>query len=59
MFSGSTMLFDGVGGYVLVAVISFIAAVIITVICIRLQKKHREKMNPERDNEREETDHEK
>lgn len=35
---GSILLIDGVGGYVLTAVVTFIAATIITVICIKKQK---------------------
>ena len=33
--TGSSLLYEGVGGYVLVAVISFTAAVVITVLCMR------------------------
>ena len=37
--TGSSLLYEGVGGYVLVAVISFMAAVVITVLCMRWNKK--------------------
>lgn len=36
---GATMLFEDAGGYVLVGVIAFIAAVSITVLCIRYREK--------------------
>jgi len=35
MYSGATMLFEGVGGYVLAAVIAFMAGVVVTVTIIR------------------------
>lgn len=37
---GSMLLFAGVGGYVLIGVVSFMAAVVITLLCIRGRKKH-------------------
>ncbi len=40
LYSGSTMLFTDVGGYVLCAIISFTTAVILTVACIRLKEKN-------------------
>ena len=40
LYSGATMLFADVGGYVLVAIIAFTAAVIITVLCIRLKERN-------------------
>ena len=42
MYSGSALLFEGAGGYVLVAVIAFTAAVITTVLCMRYKKKSKE-----------------
>ena len=39
MYSGAMILFEGVGGYVLVAIIAFTAAVIITVLCMRRQNR--------------------
>lgn len=38
-FTGASLLSDSAGGYVLVAVLSFAAAVIITVLCLRNRKK--------------------
>lgn len=38
-FYGTTMLLNDVGGYVLVAVMAFISAVVITVFCIRYREK--------------------
>lgn len=40
---GATMLFEDAGGYVLVGVITFAAAVAITVLCIRHREKGKEK----------------
>lgn len=36
---GTILLIDGIGGYVLTAVLTFIAATIITVICIKIQNR--------------------
>ena len=36
---GANMLFEDTGGYVLVGVIAFVAAVAITVLCIRYREK--------------------
>ncbi len=41
---GSSLLFEGAGGYVLVGVVSFMAAVVITVVCIR--RNYRDKIGP-------------
>ena len=38
-FSGATILFEGVGGYVLAAILAFTLGVIITVICLKNRKK--------------------
>ena len=38
---GTTMLFEDAGGYVLVGVIAFIAAVVITVLCIRYRERRK------------------
>lgn len=38
---GSILLHENVGGYVLVGVISFTAAVIITVLCIKYRKRNK------------------
>lgn len=43
--AGSSLLYEGAGGYVLVAVISFMAAVVITVLCMRWNRKNK----PEKD----------
>ena len=40
---GSILLHEDVGGYVLVGVISFIAAVVITVLCIRYRERNKKK----------------
>jgi len=40
---GSALLFEGAGGYVLVAVVSFTAAVIITVLCIRWNRRKKDR----------------
>ena len=37
---GATLLSDSAGGYVLVGVVSFAAAVVVTVFCTRLRKKN-------------------
>ena len=39
IYSGSTMLFENAGGYVLIAVVSFAAAVVVTLLCIRWKNK--------------------
>ena len=36
---GAILLHEGAGGYVLVAVISFTVAVVITALCIKFRKK--------------------
>lgn len=41
--AGSSLLDEGVGGYVLVAVTSFMVAVIITVLCIRWNNRKKMK----------------
>ena len=48
---GATMLFEDAGGYVLVGVLAFAAAVAITVLCIRHKGKRKMNDNQE-DNER-------
>lgn len=51
-FTGNSMLSADIGGYVLVAVISFIAAVLITILCIRYKEKNKnvkdDKENPDK-----------
>ena len=56
MYSGASMLFGNAGGYVLVALIAFTAAVIITVLCIRHRMRHKETLGG--NNNREENDYE-
>ena len=38
---GSTLLYEGAGGYVLVGVVAFAVAVVITVLCIRYRNKQK------------------
>lgn len=45
--SGSSLLSSEAGGYVLVAAVSFSAAVLITVICMRWQRKKKERNETE------------
>ncbi|UKI36776.1 MAG: hypothetical protein L6V93_00405 [Clostridiales bacterium] len=40
-YCGAILLIDGMGGYVLTAVVTFVAATVITVICIKNQKNRR------------------
>lgn len=40
-FTGNSMLSADIGGYVLVAVGSFILAVVVTIICIKLKEKNK------------------
>ena len=44
---GAILLHEGVGGYVLVAVSSFTAAVVITAVCIRFRKREHQKQDTE------------
>ena len=39
LFSGATMLFEGAGPYVLIAIIAFMAGTVITALCIRYRMK--------------------
>ena len=39
MYSGATMLFENAGGYVLLAIGSFMVGVVVTVLCIRYRKR--------------------
>ena len=38
--NGATLLSESTGGYVLVAVISFLAAVVFTLLCVRLHERN-------------------
>ena len=46
---GAILLHEGVGGYVLVAVISFTAAVVITVLCIKFRKRGQQEPDTEKE----------
>ena len=46
---GSSLLFEGAGGYVLTAVIAFTAAVVLTALCMRRNRKKNEKSVTDRD----------
>ena len=45
--AGSSLLADSAGGYVLVALLSFAAAVIITTVCIRQRQKQNKNEQPQ------------
>ena len=47
---GAILLHESAGGYVLVAVISFTAAVVITVLCIKFGKKGQQGQHPAKEN---------
>ena len=52
LYSGATMLFEGAGAYVLIAVIAFMAGVIVAVVLLRGRAKREEaslKQNPEKE----------
>ena len=49
--NGATMLLENVGSYVLVGVICFIAAVVVTVFCTRLRKKNNKQEEPTKEDE--------
>ena len=46
-YTGMTMLFEDAGPYVLLALITFMAGVIITVLCIRYRKKREQDNQPD------------
>lgn len=48
--TGASLLAESAGGYVLVAVLSFAAAVIVTTLCFRYRRKHDERWNEEQTN---------
>ena len=54
MYSGSIMLFEEAGGYILAAIISFAAAVVITIACIHWKKKQQNKSDRKNDEDKEE-----
>ena len=47
---GAILLHEGAGGYVLVAVISFTVAVVITVLCIKFSKKGQQGQHTAKEN---------
>ena len=49
--NGATMLLENAGSYVLVGVICFIAAVVITVFCTRLRKNNKQQEQTKEDEE--------
>ncbi|NLA11461.1 MAG: hypothetical protein GX883_04990 [Firmicutes bacterium] len=49
-FYGAMLLYDGVGGYVLVGVLALAAGVVVTALCLRYRRKT-EKQKDERDKE--------
>ena len=46
---GATLLADSAGGYVLVGVAAFAAAVVLTVVCMRLHEREKQKQKHEED----------
>ena len=48
---GAMLLREDVGGYVLVAVVSFAAAVVVTVFCTRLRKNNKQQEQTKEDEE--------
>ena len=48
---GAMLLREDVGGYVLVAVVSFAAAVVVTVFCTRLRKNNKQEEQTKEDEE--------
>lgn len=46
--TGASLLAESAGGYVLVAVLSFAAAVVVTTLCFRFRRRHDERWNEER-----------
>ena len=47
---GTILLHEDAGGYVLVGVISFTVAVVITALCIKLRERERHRKDTEREN---------
>ena len=56
LYSGATMLFEGAGPYVLIAVVAFMAGVIVTVALIRSRKKENGPAGEDRENAEPEED---
>lgn len=51
-FYGAMLLYEDAGGYVLVGVLSFAAAVVITVLCIRSRERIKKNKNNTEENEK-------
>ena len=47
---GSILLHEDAGGYVLVGVVSFATAVVITVLCVKLRERERRRQGTEKGN---------
>ena len=56
LYSGATMLFEGAGPYVLIAVVAFMAGVIVTVAIIKNRKKENSQNSENRENAEPEVD---
>ena len=56
LYSGATMLFEGAGPYVLIAVVAFMAGVIVTVALIKNRKKENSQISENRENAEPEED---
>ena len=56
LYSGATMLFEGAGPYVLIAVVAFMAGVIVTVAIIKNRKKENSQISENRENAEPEVD---
>ena len=52
---GATLLSDSAGGYVLVAVATFMLAVVITVVCMRLHEREKQKQKQEQEHKEDAT----
>ncbi len=42
IYSGSTLLYEEAGGYVLTAIVAFVIGTVVTIICVRKHKKEKE-----------------
>ena len=48
---GAVLLHEDVGGYIMVGLLAFIAAVIITILCVRFQEKRRKNTGSRKEDE--------
>jgi len=55
LYSGATMLFEGAGPYVLVALLAFVVGVAVTVFCIRRQRKQPKEPSADQEEKKENT----